>query len=91
MLTRRQWLQAGAATLAPGAWAQDGGSVIAARFGSLPARPGRVFASGPPAGVLLAALAPQQLLGWRPRPADAAIVATAASLIRLGLVKTPRR
>ena len=53
MLTRRQWLQAGAATLASnlyqgGVWAQDGGSVIAARFGSLPARPGRVFASGPP-------------------------------------------
>jgi len=72
MLTRRQWLQAGAATLAPGAWAQDGGSVIAARFGSLPARPGRVFASGPPAGVLLAALAPQQLLGWPMELGDAA-------------------
>ena len=67
MLTRRQWLQAGAATLASvlhqsGVWAQDGGSVIAARFGSLPARPGRVFASGPPAGVLLAALAAQYVI-----------------------------
>ena len=33
----------------------------------------------------------QQLLGWRPRPAEEAIVATAASLVRLGLVKVPRR
>ncbi|MDH1335009.1 iron ABC transporter substrate-binding protein [Comamonas thiooxydans] len=77
MLTRRQWLQASAGALALGvqpgaAWAQDDRSVIAARFGSLPARPGRVFASGPPAGVLLAALAPQQLLGWPMELGDAA-------------------
>ncbi|MDH1252859.1 UNVERIFIED_CONTAM: iron ABC transporter substrate-binding protein [Comamonas sp. A-3] len=77
MLTRRQWLQASAGALALGvqpgaAWAQDDRSVIAARFGSLPARPGRVFASGPPAGVLLAALAPQQLLGWPMQLSDAA-------------------
>ena len=30
----------------------------------------------------------QRVLGWAPRPADEAIVATAESLIRLGLVKT---
>lgn len=39
---------------------------LVARFGALPA-PGevrRVFAAGPPAGVLLAAVAPQKLLGW---------------------------
>jgi len=29
----------------------------------------------------------QRVLGWTPRPADAAIVATAESLVRLGLVK----
>ena len=81
MLTRRQWLQGGAATLATSLysglyqtplWAQDGRSVIAASFGSLPAKPGRVFASGPPAGVLLATLAPQQLLGWPMQLSDAA-------------------
>ena len=60
MLTRRQWLQGSALALTSSLyqaplWAQEGGSVIAARFGRLPARAGRVFASGPPAGVLLAA------------------------------------
>lgn len=45
------------------------GEVIVARFGGragLPA-PGhirRVFAAGPPAGVLVAVLAPEKLLGW---------------------------
>ena len=77
MLTRRQWLQGSAAALAAGlgqgpGWAQDNRSVIAARFGALPARPGRVFAAGPPAGALLAVLAPQQLLGWPMQMSDAA-------------------
>lgn len=77
MLTRRQWLQGSALALTSSLyqaplWAQEGGSVIAARFGRLPARAGRVFASGPPAGVLLAALAPQQLLGWPMQLSDAA-------------------
>lgn len=33
-------------------------------LGRVPARPRRVFAAGPPAGALLAALAPEQMLGW---------------------------
>lgn len=77
MLTRRQWLRGSGAALAAGLWqglagAHEAGSMIAARFGALPARPRRVFASGPPAGVLLAALAPQQLLGWPMQLSDAA-------------------
>jgi dihydroflavonol-4-reductase len=32
----------------------------------------------------------RRLLGWKPRPRDEAIVATAESLIRLGLVNTAR-
>lgn len=55
---------AGTVAAAPaGAADLDG---LVARFGALPA-PGevrRVFAVGPPAGVLLAAVAPQKLLGW---------------------------
>lgn len=41
-------------------------STIAASFGRLPApaRVQRVFAAGAPAGVLVAALAPEKLLGW---------------------------
>lgn len=77
MLTRRQWLQGSAAALAAGlgqgpGWTQGNRSVIAARFGTLPARPGRVFAAGPPASALLAVLAPQQLLGWPMQLSDAA-------------------
>ncbi len=75
MMRRRQWLQAAAGALAwPGAWAQSASegapegaaSVVVARFGVQPA-PGavrKVFAAGPPAGVLVAALAPGKLLGW---------------------------
>ena len=49
---------------APAAAAELDGLV--ARFGALPANGEvrRVFAAGPPAGVLLAAVAPQKLLGW---------------------------
>lgn len=49
-------------------------STIAARFGAMPApdRVRRVFAAGPPSGVLVAALAPQLLLGWPMQLGDAA-------------------
>ena len=45
------------------------GEVIVARFGGraglpAPAHIRRVFAAGPPAGVLVAVLAPEKLLGW---------------------------
>ena len=72
-MKRRQLLR-GALPWAAAAWwpawaqAQTGAtpSVIAATFGRLPspARVQRVFAAGPPAGVLVAALAPEKLLGW---------------------------
>ena len=72
-MKRRQLLR-GALPWAATAWwpawaqAQTGAtpSVIAATFGRLPspARVQRVFAAGPPAGVLVAALAPEKLLGW---------------------------
>lgn len=60
--------------LAPLAWASSAIDPIAARFGDLPApgRVQRVFAAGPPAGVLLAVLAPSKLLGWPIQPSDAA-------------------
>ncbi len=72
MMRRRLYLQA---ALALGAWplglrAQDAENVVVAQFGgrlgALPApeRVRKVFAAGPPAGVLVAALAPDKLLGW---------------------------
>ncbi|RRD58737.1 iron ABC transporter substrate-binding protein [Comamonadaceae bacterium OH2545_COT-014] len=66
------WSQALAGRAAPPSPAAA--STVAARFGALPA-PGatrRVFAAGPPAGVLLAALAPEKLLGWPMRLSDEA-------------------
>ncbi len=46
--------------------APGGQDVVVARFGTLPApeRVRKVFAAGPPAGVLVAALAPGKLVGW---------------------------
>lgn len=46
--------------------AREAQAVVVARFGALPApdRVRKVFAAGPPAGVLVAALAPGKLLGW---------------------------
>lgn len=45
---------------------EEAPGVIVARFGTFPApeRVRRVFAAGPPAGVLVAALAPEKLIGW---------------------------
>ncbi|AVP57569.1 ABC transporter substrate-binding protein [Pulveribacter suum] len=68
MLGRRHLLGLAAALAAP-AWplrAQPQGGVVVARFGPMPppAQVRRVFAAGPPAGVLVAALAPGKLLGW---------------------------
>lgn len=53
------------------------GEVIVARFGGraglpAPAHIRRVFAAGPPAGVLVAVLAPEKLLGWPTPLADGA-------------------
>lgn len=46
--------------------AQGAQVVVVAQFGALPApeRVRKVFAAGPPAGVLVAALAPGKLIGW---------------------------
>ena len=78
-MRRRQWLQAalwGSAAAVPGLSAVSGvraqgaglaaEGVIVASFGKLPApeRVRKVYAAGPPAGVLVAALAPHKLLGW---------------------------
>lgn len=64
---RRRALLATAALASPALWslpAQAAPSLIQ-RFGPPPAAaPTRVFAAGAPAAVLLACLAPQQLLGW---------------------------
>ena len=94
-LRRRQWLRTaagllGSASVAPWLWAQPAGnSTIAARIGTVPApeRLRRVFAAGPPAGVLLATLAPQLLLGWPLQLGDAArayLGPTLAQLPHLG-------
>jgi len=78
-MKRRHWLQSGLPWLAAAwwgvpAWAGPTGSTIAARFGKLPPpeRVRRVFAAGAPAGVLLAALAPDKLVGWPLQLSDAA-------------------
>jgi len=72
---------AGAAGWLPQARAQGGG-VIAASFGTLPApeHVRRVFAAGPPAGVLLAVLVPGKLLGWPFQLSDAARAMLAPAL-----------
>lgn len=80
LLTRRHLLGGLAAWGATAAWPLQAAttgtastvSTVAARFGSVPAVPRKVFAAGPPAGVLVAALAPQQLLGWPMQLPDAA-------------------
>lgn len=69
------WPTLAPAQTAPGAAAvipAPATSTIAATFGRLPPAPRiqRVFAAGAPAGVLVAALAPEKLLGW-PMPLSA--------------------
>ncbi|ASI67858.1 ABC transporter substrate-binding protein [Diaphorobacter nitroreducens] len=58
----------------PGSAARASGGVVVARFGALPAPPQvrKVFAAGPPAGMLVATLAPEKLLGWPTPLGDAA-------------------
>jgi iron complex transport system substrate-binding protein len=50
---------------------------------AVPSRVERVYAAGPPASVLVLALAPQKLIGWTraPRPAEAALLPEAMSLL----------
>jgi iron complex transport system substrate-binding protein len=78
-MKRRLLLQSGLPWLATAwwgvpAWAGPAGNTIAASFGKLPPpeRVRRVFAAGAPAGVLLAALAPEKLVGWPLQLSDAA-------------------
>ena len=78
-MKRRLLLQSGLPWMAAAwwggpAWAGPAGSTIAASFGKLPPpeRVRRVFAAGAPAGVLLAALAPDKLVGWPLQLSDAA-------------------
>ncbi len=76
MLTRRRWLAAVPGLLigAPGRTAADRRIVLddAAREVALPAGIEKVFAAGPPTGILLYTLAPELLLGWNraPRPEE---------------------
>lgn len=70
------------------AWAEAHSSTIAARFGNLPA-PGqvrRVFAAGAPSGVLLAALAPEKLLGWPTKLQGDALALLGEPLRELGFL-----
>lgn len=93
MIQRRLWLQHGVLALAAPAWARAGtpkaASTIAAQFGTLPP-PGeihKVFAAGAPAGVLVAALAPDKLLGWPialPAPARALLSPQLTALAHIG-------
>jgi len=68
LFTRRRWLGQAMAALASSALVPGHAqaTTIAARMGQMPdpARLRRVFAAGPPAGVLVATLAPHKLLGW---------------------------
>ncbi|MFT3664084.1 ABC transporter substrate-binding protein [Piscinibacter sp.] len=74
-VSRRAWL-IGAATLCAGVGAgvrPARAANLVQRFGRpLAAPPQRLFAAGPPAGVLLACLAPERLLGWPTPLPDAA-------------------
>ena len=64
MMRRRLLLQLPLALAAARVRAQGAEGVIVARFGTLPGHVRKVFAAGPPAGVLVAALAPEKLIGW---------------------------
>lgn len=64
MMRRRLLLQLPLALAAARVRAQGVEGVIVARFGTLPGHVRKVFAAGPPAGVLVAALAPEKLIGW---------------------------
>lgn len=56
------------------------------RLGTPKATPRRVFAAGPPAAVLLAALAPERLLGWPMKVAPDALAQLPASVRALPVV-----
>jgi iron complex transport system substrate-binding protein len=74
-------------TAAPPAPAQTRITDATGRTVALPARVERVYAAGPPASVLLLALAPHKLIGWTraPRPDEAAYLPDAiAALPELG-------
>jgi iron complex transport system substrate-binding protein len=64
---RRGLLAAGAACLLPGmTWAQARRSFTdsAGRKVEMPAQVGRIYAAGPPASILVFAIAPDKLIGW---------------------------
>lgn len=82
-MDRRGWLARVAALAAAGSWrggasAQAKREVVdaAGRRVEVPARASRVFASGPPASILVFAVAPDTLLGWTTpfRPSERAFV-----------------
>lgn len=82
-MNRRGWLARAAALAAAGAWrapasAQASREIVdaAGRKVRVPARASRVFAAGPPASILVFAVAPDTLVGWTTplRPAERAFV-----------------
>ncbi len=78
---------AGLCALAPASTAQTRVIDATGRAVTVPATVERIFAAGPPASVILLALAPQKLVGWTrgPRPDEAAYLPDAvASLPTLG-------
>src|SRR5260370_42454227 len=76
LFTRRRWLGQAMAALASSALVPGHAqtTTIAARIGQIPdaTKLRRVFAAGPPAGVLVATLAPHELRGWPQQPDDVA-------------------
>jgi iron complex transport system substrate-binding protein len=69
MRGRRRFLKVAAAAAAAGAWgagAQDSRIVSdgAGRKVVIPRRIGRIYAAGPPASILVLAVAPDKLIGW---------------------------
>ncbi len=77
-MRRREWLKAAAAAGLALRAGQGAAAPLLQVFGTAPARVERVFAAGPPAAVLLYALAPERLLGWPMRLGDAARALLAA-------------
>jgi iron complex transport system substrate-binding protein len=67
ILRRRLLAAAGATCLIPGiSWAQARRTIAdsAGRKVELPAKVERIYAAGPPAGILVFAIAPDKLIGW---------------------------
>lgn len=87
-MNRREWLRALALAplLAASAQVLSMPAQRMLRLGTLKGAPRRVFAAGPPAAVLIAAIAPERLLGWPMAVAPAALAQLPPTLRTLPVI-----